>query len=54
MTTPVSDARRVLGRHPITRLAVYLIKPSKYDDDGYVIRYWHGVLRATPSRASMG
>lgn len=23
---------------------LYLIKPSKYDDDGYVIRYWKGVL----------
>ncbi|MBI4341043.1 MAG: radical SAM protein [Candidatus Omnitrophica bacterium] len=29
---------------PIRRLAVYLIKPSKYDEDGYVIRYWRGVL----------
>lgn len=28
----------------IRRLAVYLIKPSKYDDDGYVIRHWRGVL----------
>ena len=26
------------------RLSLYLIKPSKYDDDGYVIRYWKGVL----------
>ncbi len=25
-------------------LRLYLIKPSKYDDDGYVIRYWKGVL----------
>ena len=24
----------------------YIIKPSKYDDDGYVIRYWKGVLPA--------
>lgn len=23
---------------------VFLIKPSKYDDDGYVIRHWRGVL----------
>jgi len=23
---------------------VYLIKPSNYDEDGYVIRYWKGVL----------
>lgn len=26
------------------RLKVILIKPSKYDDDGYVIRHWRGVL----------
>lgn len=26
------------------RLCLYLIKPSKYDDDGYVIRHWRGVL----------
>ncbi len=26
------------------RLVIYLIKPSKYDEDGYVIRYWRGVL----------
>ncbi len=26
------------------RLAVVLIKPSKYDDEGYVIRFWKGVL----------
>lgn len=29
---------------PIRRLAIYLLKPSKYDEDGYVIRYWRGVL----------
>jgi len=23
---------------------VYLIKPSKYDDDGFVVRHWRGVL----------
>ncbi|MBI3083896.1 MAG: radical SAM protein [Candidatus Omnitrophica bacterium] len=28
----------------IRRLVVYLIKPSTYDEDGYVIRYWKGVL----------
>jgi radical SAM superfamily enzyme YgiQ (UPF0313 family) len=26
------------------RLHIVLIKPSKYDDDGYVIRFWKGVL----------
>lgn len=30
--------------HSYNRLNLYLIKPSKYDDDGYVIRYWKGVL----------
>ncbi len=28
----------------IKRFRVVLIKPSKYDDDGYVIRFWKGVL----------
>ncbi|MBI4388285.1 MAG: radical SAM protein [Candidatus Omnitrophica bacterium] len=26
------------------KLNLYLLKPSKYDDDGYVIRHWKGVL----------
>ncbi|HNV86977.1 MAG TPA: radical SAM protein [Candidatus Omnitrophota bacterium] len=26
------------------RLQLYLVKPSKYDTDGYVIRHWKGVL----------
>lgn len=25
-------------------MSLYLIKPSKYDDDGYIIQYWKGVL----------
>ncbi len=28
----------------IEKLRIVLIKPSKYDDDGYVIRFWKGVL----------
>ncbi len=28
----------------IERFHIVLIKPSKYDDDGYVIRFWKGVL----------
>ncbi|HSE91251.1 MAG TPA: radical SAM protein [Candidatus Binatia bacterium] len=28
----------------INRFRIVLIKPSKYDDDGYVIRFWKGVL----------
>lgn len=27
-----------------SRLHIYLVKPSKYDDDGYVVRHWRGVL----------
>lgn len=30
--------------HGYKKLNLYLIKPSKYDDDGYLIRYWKGVL----------
>ncbi|HEX8872527.1 MAG TPA: radical SAM protein [Candidatus Acidoferrum sp.] len=26
------------------RLNLYLIKPTQYDDDGYVVRHWRGVL----------
>jgi len=26
------------------KLILYLIKPSQYDDDGYVVRHWRGVL----------
>ena len=29
---------------PSKRFRIVLIKPSKYDDDGYVIRFWKGVL----------
>ena len=25
-------------------LRLVLIKPSRYDDDGYVVRHWRGVL----------
>src|SRR6266536_5925476 len=28
----------------IERFRIVLIKPSKYDDDGYLIRFWKGVL----------
>ncbi|MEK7342032.1 MAG: radical SAM protein, partial [Candidatus Binatota bacterium] len=29
---------------PFDRFRIVLIKPSKYDDDGYIIRFWKGVL----------
>lgn len=28
----------------LKKLNLYLIKPSQYDDDGYVVRHWRGVL----------
>src|SRR5574341_145850 len=28
----------------LKKLHIYLIKPSQYDDDGYVLRHWRGVL----------
>ena len=30
--------------HHFDKFRIVLIKPSKYDDDGYVIRFWKGVL----------
>ena len=27
-----------------SRLHLFLVKPSRYDDDGYVVRHWRGVL----------
>src|SRR3970040_3207386 len=29
---------------PFKKFRIVLIKPSKYSDDGYVIRFWKGVL----------
>ncbi len=42
MASPVPSADPVRTR--FKDLKLYLIKPSKYDDEGYVIRYWKGVL----------
>lgn len=39
---PATDA--VTGKHRFERFRIVLIKPSKYDDDGYIIRFWRGVL----------
>jgi radical SAM superfamily enzyme YgiQ (UPF0313 family) len=32
------------AKPPFKKFRIVLIKPSKYDDDGYVIRFWKGVL----------
>ncbi|NIO07041.1 MAG: radical SAM protein [Deltaproteobacteria bacterium] len=34
----------IMDQNKFKKLKVVLIKPSKYDDDGYVIRFWRGVL----------
>lgn len=38
----------------IKKLRVVLIKPSKYDDDGYVIRFWKGVLPSNTLSVLLG
>ena len=35
---------QVIQRQRYRRLVVILIRPSKYDDEGYVVRFWRGVL----------
>ncbi len=41
----VPDAQDVAERTPhIHGLHIVLIKPSKYDDEGYILRHWRGVL----------
>lgn len=34
----------IVNGRKVKRLQIVLIKPSKYDDDGYVIRFWKSVL----------
>src|SRR5246127_2075978 len=41
--TRARERRRAMPQR-IERFRIVLIKPSKYDDDGYVIRFWKGVL----------
>ena len=39
------DQRKIVERtQGIRGLHVVLLKPSKYDDDGYILRHWRGVL----------
>ena len=39
-----SEQREKIARSGIKTVHLYLIKPSQYDDDGYVVRHWRGVL----------
>jgi len=41
----VEDSSHIDPAPPsVKRLIVTLIKPSRYDDDGYIVRHWRGVL----------
>src|SRR5262245_55873508 len=55
LTTPVGAPSQVSTSLPLVRpvsreatpcrtIRVYFIKPSKYDEQGYVLRFWKGVL----------
>jgi len=38
------DERTLAAPSAIRKLVVYLVKPARYDDEGYVVRHWRGVL----------
>ena len=42
--TSESESIRLTPKFAFKKFRIVLIKPSKYDDDGYVIRFWKGVL----------
>src|SRR5436309_15889889 len=46
MLSPLtSEHESITGPAPgFKKFRIVLIKPSKYDDEGYVIRFWKGVL----------
>ena len=48
MLSPLTSERESITEPALKpafkKFRIVLIKPSKYDDDGYVIRFWKGVL----------
>ncbi len=44
MLTRLTSVSKPQTEPRIDRFRIVLIKPSKYDDDGYLIRFWKGVL----------
>jgi radical SAM superfamily enzyme YgiQ (UPF0313 family) len=44
VTSKRDDGTDLYPQFAAQKLRVVLIKPSKYDDDGYIIRFWRGVL----------
>jgi len=44
LTSGRESTHRPTPKLPFKKFRIVLIKPSKYDDDGYVIRFWKGVL----------
>jgi radical SAM superfamily enzyme YgiQ (UPF0313 family) len=44
VSLPPADPATTAAGNMRKTLNLYLIKPSQYDDDGYVVRHWRGVL----------
>jgi radical SAM superfamily enzyme YgiQ (UPF0313 family) len=44
LRTEAESIKEPASEQKFKRFRIVLIKPSKYDDDGYVIRFWKGVL----------
>ena len=44
MIKEVGEDGAILGKKPAERFLLDLIKPSHYDDDGYVIQWWRGFI----------
>ncbi len=55
-TASAADPRPKIEAAPagVTRLLVILIRPSKYDDDGYIMRFFRGVLPSNTLAALAG
>ena len=49
-TAPVSTQASTAGR----RFQLILLKPSHYDDDGYVIRWWRAMIPSNSLAALYG
>ena len=50
----MNSLSRTGGQAPSRRFQLILIKPSHYDDDGYVIRWWRGMIPSNSLAAVYG
>lgn len=41
---PLTPGLRAPAPFVCDHLAVVLVRPTRYDDDGYVVRHWRGML----------